>query len=54
MDRPQSKPPALLQPDTTRDKMPNDAKVLRPPAEALYAEELAALAKTDREPRPPG
>lgn len=29
-------------------------KVLRPPAESLYAEELAALAKSDRDPRPPG
>jgi MoxR-like ATPase len=29
-------------------------KVLRPPAETLYAEELAALAKSDRDPRPPG
>ncbi|HEX7380400.1 MAG TPA: AAA family ATPase, partial [Pirellulales bacterium] len=34
--------------------MSNEAKVLRPPAEAFYAEELAALAKADREPRPPG
>jgi len=29
-------------------------KVLRPPAEVLYAEELAALAKIDKGPRPPG
>lgn len=36
------------------EKMSNEAKVLRPPAEAFYAEELAALAKADREPRPPG
>ena len=29
-------------------------KVLRPPAEVFFAEELAALAKADKEPRPPG
>ena len=29
-------------------------KVLRPPAEVHHAEELAALAKADKEPRPPG
>ena len=29
-------------------------KSQRPPAEALYADELAALAKSDRDPRPPG
>ena len=29
-------------------------KVLRPPAEVHYAEELAVLAKADKEPRPPG
>ncbi len=32
----------------------NDSAVLRPPAEALYAEELEALAKDDKHPRPPG
>lgn len=34
--------------------MPSDAKVLRPPAEVFYADELAALGKADRERRPPG
>ena len=29
-------------------------KVLRPPAEVHYAAELAALAKADKDPRPPG
>jgi MoxR-like ATPase len=29
-------------------------KVLRAPAEVLYAEELAALGKADKDPRPPG
>lgn len=29
-------------------------KVLRPPAEVLYAAEFAALAKADKDPRPPG
>jgi MoxR-like ATPase len=32
----------------------NTKKVLRPPAEFHYANELAALAKADKEPRPPG
>jgi hypothetical protein len=30
------------------------ASMQRPPAELLYADELAALASTDRDPRPPG
>lgn len=30
------------------------ARMQRPPAEALYADELAALAKNDQAPRPPG
>lgn len=34
--------------------MANKIKVLRPPAETLYADELAALAKADKDPRPPG
>jgi MoxR-like ATPase len=34
--------------------MPHPASVLRPPAEILHAEELAALAEADRDPRPPG
>ncbi|HET6878734.1 MAG TPA: AAA family ATPase [Pirellulales bacterium] len=34
--------------------MANDRKALRPPAEALYAAELAALAKADKDPCPPG
>jgi MoxR-like ATPase len=33
---------------------PPDNKVLRPPAEAQYADELQELAKADQEPRPPG
>jgi len=34
--------------------MSKSTKVLRPPAEVFYAEELAALAKADKAPRPPG
>jgi MoxR-like ATPase len=30
------------------------ADILRPPAEVLYADELRALAESDKEPRPPG
>jgi MoxR-like ATPase len=33
---------------------PADNKVLRPPAEIQYAEELRELAAADKEPRPPG
>jgi MoxR-like ATPase len=33
---------------------PADNQVLRPPAEAQYAEELQALAQADTHPRPPG
>jgi MoxR-like ATPase len=33
---------------------PNNEKALRPPAEDQYASELTALAKADRDPRPPG
>ena len=32
----------------------NDAKSQRPPAEVLYADELARLAAEDKGPRPPG
>jgi MoxR-like ATPase len=34
--------------------MPKKTIVLRPPAEICFAEELAALAKADKNPRPPG
>ncbi|HWB09220.1 MAG TPA: AAA family ATPase [Pirellulales bacterium] len=34
--------------------MVQDSRVLRPPAETQYADELAALAKADRDPRPQG
>jgi MoxR-like ATPase len=34
--------------------MTPDKRTQRPPAELLYAEELATLAKHDRDPRPPG
>jgi len=34
--------------------MPDTAKVLRPPAVVYYADELAALIKADKNPRPPG
>src|SRR5574340_245938 len=34
--------------------MPKKSKVLRPPAEIYYADELASLAKADKDPRPPG
>lgn len=33
---------------------PTESRVLRPPAEVLFAEELAALAAADRDERPPG
>jgi MoxR-like ATPase len=34
--------------------MPKKDQVLRPPCEVLHADELAALAKADKDPRPPG
>jgi len=34
--------------------MPKKTKALRPPAEVFFAEELAALAKADKGPSPPG
>ncbi len=34
--------------------MTKPTPVLRPPAELLFADELAALAKADKDPRPPG
>lgn len=34
--------------------MSKTQSVLRPPAETLYAAELAALAKADKDPKPPG
>src|SRR5262245_10931905 len=38
----------------TRPSPAPDGKVLRPPAEVQYADELKALAKVDQDSRPPG
>src|SRR5947208_1682164 len=47
---------AKKKPDDTTDAAPPKSPdgILRAPAEVLYAEELAQLAKEDKHPRPPG
>jgi hypothetical protein len=40
--------------EKTESAMGKQTRVLRPPAEAQYAKELAALGKADTDPRPPG
>src|SRR5947208_2100607 len=47
---------AKKKPDDTTDAAPPKSPdgILRAPAEVLYAEELAQLARTDTHPRPPG
>jgi hypothetical protein len=46
------KPDADATPDVAPPRSPDG--ILRAPAEVLYAEELAQLAKEDKHPRPPG
>jgi len=44
----------MKNPRAKTESTTRDAQVLRPSAEELYAEELAALTNADKDPRPPG